>query len=128
MCQISSRSEWNQSSTVEAKILPNTSYSPIARSPTTPSRSMERPPSLPTKRRQERRAIGPAPAPRDLVDDGPRAHLLDRVDDGIRHLRQGVVPGDALPPAGAALAHPLEGGEDPLLGVEHRVRHQAPLG
>jgi len=73
MCQISSRSEWNQSSTVEAKILPNVSYIPIARSPTTPSRSIERPPILPMNRMHEVMAIGPpcAPVTSWRTDSGP---------------------------------------------------------
>src|SRR3989304_2232163 len=116
MCQIRRSSEWNQSSTVEAKILPNTSYSPIARSPTTPSRTTAEPAHKPDAGGEGHR---PALGPRDLVDGRLRAHLLDRVDDGVRHLRQSVVPGDALPPAGAALAHALKGGGDALLGVEH---------
>src|SRR3989337_859128 len=61
------------------------------------------------------------------MDDGLRADLLDRVDDGVRNFGPGVVPGDALPPAGAAFAHTLEGVEDALLGVEHLAPHRALL-
>ena len=57
------------------------------------------------------------------MDDGLRAHLLDGVDDGLGCLLQGLVPGDALPAAGAALPHPLHGIEDTLLGVEHLAPH-----
>ena len=61
----------------------------------------------------------------DLMDDRLRADFTYGVDDGVGYFRQGVVPADALPAAGAPFADALERIEHTLLGVQHLPPHGA---
>ncbi len=80
MCQIRRRSERNQSSTLLAKIFPKVRYIPGAKSFTTPSRSMDTPPTRRINRIMALKAIGPpwAPVISCTMDWGPCSSMASR--------------------------------------------------